>query len=61
MNKDLIGFILVIIGLITFFGAIIYELFLISNILGFVSVGILLILIGFALIGFPLEELEENN
>lgn len=53
MNKDLIGLILVIIGLITFFGAIIYELFLISNILGFVSVGILLILIGFAL--------EENN
>ena len=58
MNKDLIGFILVIIGLITLFGAVIYELFLISNILGFVSVGILLILIGFALIGF---ELEENN
>lgn len=56
MNKDLIGFILVIIGLITLFGAVIYELFLISNILGFVSVGILLILIGFALIGFPLEE-----
>ena len=53
MNKDLIGLILVIIGLITFFGAIIYGLFLISNILGFVSVGILLILIGFAL--------EENN
>lgn len=56
MNKDLIGFILVIIGLITLFGAAIYELFLISNILGFVSVGILLISIGFALIGFPLEE-----
>lgn len=56
MNKDLIGFILVIIGLITLFGAVIYELFLISNILGFVSVGILLISIGFSLIGFPLEE-----
>lgn len=54
MNKDLIGFILVIIGLITLFGAIIYGLFLIGNILGgLVSVGILLILIGFAL--------EENN
>lgn len=53
MNKDLIGFILVIIGLIIFFVAVIYELFLIGNILGFVSVGILLILIGFAL--------EENN
>lgn len=49
MNKDLIGLILVIIGLITFFGAIIYELFLMSNILGFVSVGILLILIGIEL------------
>lgn len=56
MNKDLIGFILVIIGLIILFGVVIYELFLIGNILGFVSVGILLILIGFALIGFPLEE-----
>lgn len=53
MNKDLIGFILVIIGLIILFGAVIYELFLIDNILGFVSVGIFLILIGFAL--------EENN
>lgn len=56
MNKYLIGFILVVIGLITFFGAIIYELCLIGNILGFIAVGILLILIGFVLIGFALEE-----
>ena len=53
MNKDLIGFILVVMGLIIFFGAIIYGLCLIGNILGFIAVGILLILIGFAL--------EENN
>lgn len=49
MDKDLIGFILVIIGTIIFFGAVIYGLFLISNVLGFIGVGVLLTFIGFAL------------
>ena len=51
MNKDLIGFILIIIGTILFFGAVIYGLFLISNVLGFIGVGVLLTVIGFALGG----------
>lgn len=49
MDKDLIGLILIIIGTIILFGALIYELFLVSNVLGFISVGILLIVIGFSL------------
>lgn len=53
MNKDLIGLIIAIIGTIIVIGAIIYGLFLISIVLGFIGVGVLLTSIGFAL--------SENN
>lgn len=49
MDKDLIGFILVNIATIIFVGALIYGLFLISNVLGFIGVGVLLTFIGFTL------------
>lgn len=49
MDKDLIGLIIAVIGIIMVIGAIIYGLFLISNVLGFIALGVVLTCGGFAL------------